>query len=43
MITYTPYNVRDEPNISIIRAHVTEDGKAVKAVSVVEKLIRNQK
>jgi hypothetical protein len=43
MTTYTPSNVRDEPNINIVRALVTEDGKAVKAVSVVEKLTRNQR
>ena len=43
MTTYTQSNVRDEPNINIVRALVTEDGKSVKAVTVVEKLTRNQR
>ena len=43
MTAYTPSQVRDEPKINIVRALVTEDGKAVKAVSVVEKLMRNQR
>ena len=42
MTAYTPSQVRDEPNINIFHALVTEDRKAVKAVSVVEKLTRNQ-
>ena len=35
--------MRDEPKINIVRALVTEDGKEVKAVSVVETLTRNQR
>ena len=43
MTAYIPSQVRNEPKTAIVCALVTEDGKAVKAISLVEKLTRNQR